>query len=239
MRTRALALLALIVVLPSGAAAQPTAPDAVDPDTVRRACYAADAPDYTGWAATVGLMAMGTGLTLYGSTYRAHDGEETPVRVQYARGMGPGLILGAIGTPFLRNSWKLTDTLRALCATVERNGRNREDDTYDTFAADRALDGVGTPPSTLQPVLITLATAACAGASLFSFATKNTAIAGVAGGASAAAVAAWVIVPATPEQSAARSYRNGHYADEARAARPTLSIIPLVSTPGLAAIGTF
>ena len=218
--------------------------DGLDPDVIRRACRDGDNIDWFTWTATGVYAATGISFVAYGAVYQTPAGTQTPVGISYLRGIGPGLILGAIGVPIARGVFNMGDPLRSVCATMERNGQQHRDNDYDTYAADRVLRVVGAPPSFVLPLLIGLATAACIGLSIVPFAINDQSIAGPAGGISAAAVAAWVVIPPTTRQSAARHYATGGYAagSHARAPSPTMWAItpmPMQNAAGVGLTATF
>ncbi|MEI8258042.1 MAG: hypothetical protein WCJ30_20390, partial [Deltaproteobacteria bacterium] len=178
----------------------------LDAEAVRRACRDATGPDVIGWAITGALAAGGIAGVLYGAVYTPPHGELTPVGIAYLRGISPGLILGAIGTPIGRGVFDAGDPLRALCTRLELDRVAHTEDARDVYAVDRVLRVVGAPPGPALPLLVGLATLGCAVASIVPFVVQVPDMAGPVGGISAAAVAAWIVVPPTPRQAAARRY---------------------------------
>lgn len=214
----------------------------VDPEAVRRACRDASGSDVIGWSITGVLAVGGIAGVVYGAVYTPPPGTLTPVGIAYLRGISPGLILGAIGTPIGRGVFDAADPLRSLCARLERDRDAHTEDPRDAYAVDRVLRVVGASPGVALPLLVGLATLGCVVASIVPFVVENRDMAGPVGGISAAAVAAWIVVPPTPRQVAARRYVAGGYASghHAAIAPPAIwSVSPLAIAPGVAIGGTF
>jgi hypothetical protein len=226
---------------PATAGATVPSAEPLDPEAIRRACRDAQSVDILGWTITGVLAATGASLVITGALYQLPSGQPKPVGLAYINGIGPGLILGAIGTPIGRGAFDLGDPLRALCSTMERNGRMHTDNPFDTFAADRVLRVAGAPPSIVLPLLIGFATAACLAFSIIPFVIHDPDLAGPAGGISAAAVAAWIVIPPTPRTIASRRYVAGEYFRGGRRASsaPTIMVGPFGPAPGLSVVGTF
>jgi hypothetical protein len=214
--------------------------DTIDPDVVRRACRDATNIDWIAWGFAGVYATAGVALTVYGALYPDPATMPVPVGIAYMRGIGPGLILGAIGAPLARGVFATNDPLRAICDRVMQNGREHRDNPLDTYAADRVLRSIGAPSGFVMPLLIGIATAGCAVLTAIPFIIQDPGIAGPAGGISAAAIAAWVVLPPTPAQRASRRYVNGEYAVHAHAP-PTarVGVAPLGAIPGVAVVGTF
>ncbi len=214
----------------------------VDVEAVRRACRDVSGPDVTGWVTTGVLAVAGIAGVVAGSYYTPPPMMPTPVGIAYLRGISPGLILGAIGTPIGRGVFDAADPLRALCARLERAHAAHTEDPRDAYALDGVLRVVGGPPGFVLPLMVGLATLGCIAASIVPFVINNPDIAGPIGGITAAAVAAWIVVPPTPRQTAARRYVTGGYTSASHMAvsTPTMwTVTPLAVAPGIAIVGTF
>lgn len=214
--------------------------DGIDPDAIRTACRRADDPDIIGWTVAGVYAAAGISLTLYSALYQTPTGMQTPVGIAYMGGIGPGLILGAIGVPIARGIFTGDAVLRSVCARMMRNAREHTDNPYDTYTADRVLRTLGEPQGFVLPLLIGLATAACIGLTIIPFATNNSDLAGPMGGISAAAIAAWPVLPPTPRYRAARHYVHGDYSRHGPVGvTPTVSFAPMPQGAGVSLVGTF
>jgi hypothetical protein len=232
--------LAASSAVPPSVVANAAQPEVIDPEVVRRACHDAERVDWIGWTFAGVYVATGVSVTLYGAFYSDPPMMPVPVGIAYMRGIGPGLILGAIGAPLARGVFATNDPLQSVCARMRQNGREHRDNALDTYAADRVLRSIGAPPSFVMPLLVGLATLGCAVLTAIPFIIQDPGIAGPAGGISAAAVAAWVVLPPTPMQSASRAYVRGEYAVHAHVARTgTVGVAPLGFAPGLTLVGTF